>query len=378
VDGFLDSLAQTAPDYPFSIVPYTFYGIVYNLVANPLFTTVVDPIGCTKSADSIDCQAYLLSGGLSLVTPFNPGGHSDYPLVRINEIPTIQLDFAGRRSLPGSFEDGDCDVFSSNDTLIAVKLCVAKLPDDTLQTGIFICESISPSGACVTKNPPQNITTTVTLYERKATMLSSRSNLTIVEISNLGDAKKVSFSAGDVKGYRAALSWLLDYAKAGIPAPSSIIEGFWSSREKLGDSTIDGILLQNLRSILTFPVWLFNANNWGNTGVQGGVLSPYVPPEFYKTASIVKPYVKLKFDSVILLLFIVFQGGVLLFLWALWMWTVVAARRLPEVSSFPLYDFSHKLNVELAPADGEKVWNAGDAEILKLAKGARVFTSRPS
>ena len=378
VDGFFQTLADTAPDYPYNIVPYTFYGIVYNLVTNPLFTTSVDPIDCEKSDDSIDCQAYLLSGGLSLVTPFNPGGNRDYPLVRIADTPTIQLDFAGRRKLPSSFQGSDCDVFSSNDTLIAVKLCVSKLPDDTLQTGVFICDSISATGSCVTKNPPQNITTTVSFYERTATMLSSRTNLTIVEISRLSTPRKVAISEDDIKGYRAALAWLLDYSKAGIPAPSSIVEGFWSSRDKLGESTIDGILLQNLRSILAFPVWLFNANNWGNSGVQGDKLSAFVPAEYYKTASIVKPYVKLKFDPTILVLFVVFQGGVLIFLWGLWAWTTVVVRKLPVVSSFPLYDFTFKLGIEMAEASREKVWNAGDAQVLDLVDGARAVASRPT
>ena len=297
--------------------------------------------------------------------------------MRIPTTPAIQLDFSGRRSLPESFKDSDCDVFSSNDTLIAVKLCVSRLPGDTLQTGVFICESVVANGTCVTTSPPQNITTTVSFFERTATMLSSRSNLTIVEISNLSEPKKMALSDDDVRGYRVALSWLLDYAKAGIPAPSSIIESFWTSRALLGDSTIDGILLQNLQSILAFPVWLFNANNWGNTGVQGAGLSPFVPSEFYKTASIVKPYVKLEFDPVVLVLFIVFQGSVLLFLWGLLAWTVLAVGGLPAVSSFPLFDFSFKSGVDMQEASREKVWNAGDSEVLELVEGAKVVAWRP-
>jgi hypothetical protein len=44
VHNFLQTLAATAPDYQSTILPYTYYGIVYNLLAKPLFTTAVDPI----------------------------------------------------------------------------------------------------------------------------------------------------------------------------------------------------------------------------------------------------------------------------------------------------------------------------------------------
>jgi len=376
VDGFLRALSDTAPDYPLNILPYTYYGIVYNLLANPLFTTAVDPIRCSKSDENLSCQAHLLSGGLSMVTPFNPGGHRDYNLVRVPETPTTQLDSSGRQRLPQKFLDSDCDVFGSNDTLIAVKFCLSRLPDHTLQAGVFICEGITSAGACISKNPHQNVTTTVSFYKRTATMLTSRTNLTIVEISGLSEPEKVAFSDRDLNGYRASLAWLLDYSKAGIPGPSSIIEGFWSSRDKLADSTVDGAFLQNLHSILAFPVWLFNANNWGNVGLQGDKLSAYVPEEFYKTASVVKSYVKLRFDPAMLVVFIVFQGGVLVLLWGLWIWIAVRLRKLPTVSSFPLFDFAFKPEVVMEEVEEGRLWGAGDEQVLEIVEGARVMVRR--
>jgi len=123
---------------------------------------------------------------------------------------------------------------------------------------------------------------------------------------------------------------------------------------------------------------MFNANNWGNSGVNGDKLSTFVPPEFYKTASIVKPYVKLKFDLTILLLFVVFQGLVLLFLWVLWAWAALTARKMPVVSSFPLYDFLFKPGFVIAEASREEIWNAGGAQVLDIIGGAKVVASRPA
>jgi hypothetical protein len=112
---------------------------------------------------------------------------------------------------------------------------------------------------------------------------------------------------------------------------------------------------------------MFNANNRGNTGdIATG-------PEFHNLASVVAPHVKLKFDTGILVIFAVFQGAMLLFLWLAWIWTVFHAASLPAISSFPLFDFSFKTDLPRLPASPEEVIGAGDSEVLRLIDGRKVM-----
>ena len=74
------------------------------------------------------------------------------------------------------------------------------------------------------------------------------------------------------------------------------------------DPSTSVVLSQNFQSILTFPFWLFNANNYGNTALQAQQIIPMLPMEFYTEASIVAPYVKIKFDWVMFVIFLVLQG----------------------------------------------------------------------
>lgn len=83
---------------------------------------------------------------------------------------------------------------------------------------------------------------------------------------------------------------------------------------------MEGILLQNLRSIVAFPIWLFNANNYGNTAISNKALNPGLPAEFYTKAAVVSPLVKLKFDSTLVRVFIALEGIVRLFLWIALLW----------------------------------------------------------
>ncbi|KAK4448934.1 hypothetical protein QBC34DRAFT_352135 [Podospora aff. communis PSN243] len=378
LDGFLQSLANTAPDHPFSILPYSYYGIVYNLISNPLFTTAVDPLHCSKSVNNMDCQAYLLSGGLSMITPFNPGGHRDtHPLALVRETPTIQLDFnSGRLSsnAPSSNPpESECSTFASNTTLIGIKLCISPLPasPETLVATLFACEGLSPAGSCLTPDPAQNLTTTISFSSRTATILTSRANLTVLSVSDLSPPEPAPFSPSDLQSYRAAIAWLLDYEKAGIPAPSSIVESFWTLRNQLSSTTADGVLLLQMRSVLAFPVWLFNGNNWGrgDETTRG--------EEFVRRGEVVREVAKLRFDRVVLGVFVAVQGGVLVVLMAGWVWILMGVfggkgGGMPNVSSYPLFDAGFRSEVVGGEGEREKAWGADDGEVLEVVDGVRV------
>jgi hypothetical protein len=130
VNSFFDSLKKTAPTYPFTILPFSYYSVVWNLLANPVYTTVIDPIACKPVPGSLECASYLMSGGLALMAPW-PGGFTDYPLVFAQNVPAVQLEFQGR----SGGMTGDCRVLGSKNTLIAAEVCIEKVGASTIYAG---------------------------------------------------------------------------------------------------------------------------------------------------------------------------------------------------------------------------------------------------
>jgi len=133
VNGFFDFLHDKASAYPFSIVPYSYYGIVWNLVTNPVYSTVVDPIYCKPIPGSLHCASYLLSGGLAMMTPW-PEGFADHPLVFIKDVPAVQLEFEGR-SGGTKFDKKECQILGANYSLISAELCVRQVGESSIRSG---------------------------------------------------------------------------------------------------------------------------------------------------------------------------------------------------------------------------------------------------
>ena len=77
-------------------------------------------------------MSYLLSGGLEMVAPWVPQGHIDHPLVKIEQVPSIQMDFGWL--VNDTFDDIDCDIFGEYGFRLGIRLCVA---EDTSATGSF-------------------------------------------------------------------------------------------------------------------------------------------------------------------------------------------------------------------------------------------------
>ncbi|KAH8671538.1 hypothetical protein BX600DRAFT_434637 [Xylariales sp. PMI_506] len=350
VDQFVDSLQ----DPPFSVIPYSYSSVVYNLVTNSLFSTITEPLGCQRSDRDLNCESYILSGGLSMTAPWTPPGNLDHPLVRIANVPSIQVEFLGH-SGNISFESSDCVLFGSNETYIAAELCLAAV-------GGLMHAVIDKDSLFATEQ-----------------QMKTRSNLTIMGLSELSAPDHIDVSESDVAGYMSALSWLLDYSAANIPAPSSVIEIFWSNQDSLSDTFVDGILLQNFRSVLAFPVWLFNANNYGNTEISGKILNQGLPFEFYTQAAVVAPLVKLKFDPNLLVVFMCLEGIVLVFLWATTLFLLLpwSSEAPVPLSSYPIFDFLFKSWVSWDfDTDRDSLWKADSSQILGHAGGARIYTNQ--
>lgn len=141
-----------------------------------------------------------------MASPWAPSGNPDYRLVRIKTMPTIQTEFRGR-SGGKSFSEHDCALFGSDRSHITAELSLSAV-EGSMHVGIFLCDGLdSESGKCVTnKSPTPNITTTMTVFKRQATVLTARSNLTTTELSDLTPPERVSFTTADIDAYKSALS----------------------------------------------------------------------------------------------------------------------------------------------------------------------------
>jgi len=181
----------------------------------------------------------------------------------------------------------------------------------------------------------------------------------------------ILFTDIHLPSYRHALSWLLNYTAAGVPAPSSIAQSFWSSKTQLGDPAAHGILSQNFQSLLAFPFWLFNANNWGNTALRENTTIPTLPPQFYTQASIVAPYTKIRFNQAMFALFIAFQGLAMAFVWVVLVVVWRAGEALPTTSSYPIFDVAFKAKVDAEAKARGVVVNANSLTIVNLMKDAK-------
>lgn len=211
------------------------------------------------------------------------------------------------------------------------------------------------------------------MYTRRATFVAARANYSIVSVAQTTAPAAVTHL--DMGAYRAALTWLLNYTAAAVPAPSSIAESFWSSNLQLGGGpSTHGILTQNFQSLLAFPTWLFNQNNWGNTALRSNRTVPGMPEEFYTTAQVVKPVSTYDFDPGMFGLFVGLQGAAILFIWVALFWVWLGNGHMPETSSFALFDMKYKTRVEGERLTVDEITRVSGSEVVGCMKGAVVRT----
>ena len=261
-----------------------------------------------------------------------------------------------------------------------------------LGLGLFVCTNGTDGDTCRRPEPRANITTSVSFYTRQATVVASRSNYTIVSIAETtvreySDAPDSSSEADhirdnqppqllmdmDLSQYRSALRWLLNYTAANIPAPSSISQSFWSGTEQLKDPSTYGILAQNFQSILVFPFWLFNSNNWGNIELRANQTTTTMPTQFYTTASIVAPYVKIKFNLAMFIVFVVLQGSTMIFIWGVLCWVLFGSRTITRTSAYPIFDVAFKAKVNNETATEATLLQANSWTVIDIMKDVKAY-----
>lgn len=157
-----------------------------------------------------------------------------------------------------------------------------------------------------------------------------------------------------------------------MPAPSSISQSFWSGTEQLKDASTYGILAQNFQSILVFPFWLFNSNNWGNIELQADKITTTLPRQFYTTASVVAPHVKIRFDPGMFAAFVVLQGSAMLFVWGVLCWVWFGSRTIPKTSAYPIFDVAFKAKVDNEATEAALV-QANSWTVIEMMRDAKAY-----
>lgn len=148
----------------------------------------------------------------------------------------------------------------------------------------------------------------------------------------------------------------------------------------MGDPSTYGILVQNYQSVLAFPFWLFNDNNWSNLALRSNQIVPGMPQEFYTRASIVAPYQAIEFNQGMFALFVVLQGLAMLFFCGVLFWVWFYSEAQPETSGFPLFEAKYRSEVTWDMKLGKK-GDPAQIEVSQMFEGMRdaaVFTRGPN
>lgn len=173
-------------------------------------------------------------------------------------------------------------------------------------------------------------------------MVVSRSNNSIISLASM--SPPIPDHSLNLTTYHGALRWLLNNTAAGIPAPSSAIEYFWSSNEQLSSDFWSSGTRHAFYSLLAYPLWLFNVNNVANPAlVDDDSAMTALPAEFHTTASVASPYTKIVVNRAMFVTFVALQSLVLLFAWSVVVVTGWCTNvRIPSLSAYPLFEFAFR------------------------------------
>lgn len=238
-------------------------------------------------------------------------------------------------------------------------------------SGVFVCTDGVASGNCLSSGLPLNVSTTLALYSLRASTICARSNNSILSVTDIG---KPTQNEIDIHGLNLALNWLLNYTAEGLPAISSIPYLFWNAQPGLGFHDWSIVAYQSLKSLVAFPIWEFSVNNFGDPFNQT------LPPDFSTSASLCQRYDKIILDPGAFIAYLVLQSTVLASFCAVIILRLVYKSVIPELSSYPLVDFTAKL-VENDGREHRPIWdlkkenlrNAKSKEVVETLKDVQVI-----
>jgi len=100
-----------------------------------------------------------------------------------------------------------------------------------------------------------------------------------------------------VDALKQSFSWLFNSTAAGVPMPSSAAQYFWSVQNQLSNEYWSIEAYQLFQSLLAFPFWHFNDNNYGNVRLDPQNIIGTLPKEFYTFAAVDKPMSKISVNK---------------------------------------------------------------------------------
>ncbi|KAM0719382.1 hypothetical protein Q7P37_005287 [Cladosporium fusiforme] len=332
VEEYLRALQELNDVSEARILPYSIMMTASQMIINPIHSWTAEPVECEGSRS---CDSYLLPGGLSLATPWPPTGYDGYPTITVHEASATQLDFQRVTDQKQSFDDSvDCTLYGSIG----------------FDIGLFVCQNGTANGTCHTSIIPPQLVVNLTAYQRRATVTCARSNLSIVAVHDL--SPPIEQADLDIDALKRSFTWLTNATAADIPFFSSVAQFFWTSWPTLNDEHFSGEPYRLFQSLLAFPFWHFNDNNYGNIELDPTVPLETLPQEFHTVASVDKPMNKIVVDRGMLIAFCVLQSTCVAWVWiALWCrW--IFHRDMPNMSSYPMVDFAFKSHQRHREGDG--------------------------
>jgi hypothetical protein len=402
VEPYLEKLQSHGGNSTQKVLPYSSLARAYNLVSNPIHTVSMPPIDCTGEG----CYSFLMTGGLDLTTPLPHMESPSSPLVEIPEVMGRQIEYQMGLADGDVLGESDCTMYSDDITIIAIRFCLAesRVNDGafiagmyflvwfnimlTIKRGLFVCTNGASDGKCINSGDTMpNITATISVYHRKSTIITSRANFSIISVISVTDP--IKDPPIDLRSFRQAMDWLLNFNATGIPAAASIAQFFWSAQLQLSNPYWKAEIETTFQSIIAYPMWLFHWNNFGNVNLSAQVMDPNLPPEFYTVAKLVKPITRIVLNKVMFSLFLIGEGLTLVVVFAVLGWLQRTTSEIPILSAFPLMDFITKAKYDFQTRDaieGEtsesEVQYAGSRKILNHLKSCesivlakdRVFT----
>ncbi|KAF2729382.1 hypothetical protein EJ04DRAFT_475754 [Polyplosphaeria fusca] len=376
VPRYLEKIKAVEPSYRFQIVPSTILAWSYSLVWNSLHVISGTPIDCK------DCDAYLLTGGVIMTTPWLPEGYDRYPLVNIDKAPATQVQFKRGMDSSDGFTDENCSTYgSSGNITLGMKVCInkSKASPGSYVAGLYVCSNGTANNACSQPGSLPNLTTTMSVYGLSAAAISARSNFSIMSAQQ--SHLSILNPNIDLEGYKAALDWILDFNATNLPPTSAIAEHFWNAQDQISSPYWSSELTRTFQSLLTFPLWFFNPNNYGNPDLEVRDVVQNLPPQHYVKASLTRPFTKIVLDKGMFVAFAVLEGLSILFIWALLIWLWITKPRLPQITSYPLVDFAFKAKEPGYTGEGfgprrAGIYEADGQELRRRMRDVRVTLRR--
>lgn len=210
--------------------------------------------------------------------------------------------------------------------------------------GLYVCTNgTTATGECLNSGAVLDLSLTMSIYQRLASTVNSRLNGTIMTITELGTPSQVTDL--DLDSLRKAIFWILDYKDQNIPVTSTLAFWFWAYLQENSKPYSQYDEYKALESLLTLPLWLFQSNSYANPNMNAtspNAMVTYLPPEFTTTASIARPYDKIRINKSMLMAYLLLEAFALGFSWIVILIILIRQKPSPRITSYPLIDFASK------------------------------------